>query len=95
MGCGDPVGEHLVVQVPPDERLASRSVAHSTCQPRNGRTQRESARRPAASLRPEICRVVVHRIVLTPACGTADGLQWPEGSSPGYAKASVQDTPGV
>ena len=25
----------------------------------------------------------------------ADGVQWPEGSSPGCAKASVQDTTGV
>ena len=26
--------------------------------------------------------------------GKADGVQWPEGRSPGCAQASVQDTPG-
>ena len=27
--------------------------------------------------------------------GKADGFQWPEGSSPGYARASIEDTTGV
>jgi len=30
-----------------------------------------------------------------PERGKADGVQWPEGSSPGCDKASVQDTTGV
>ena len=52
------------VPVPPDERLASRSVANSTCQPSNGSTELEEARRQAASLSPEICIVVVNRIAV-------------------------------
>src|SRR5262249_49850976 len=62
MGCCYPVGENLAVQVPPDQSLASRSGANSTCQPSNGRTKLEGARRQAASLSPEICRVVDSRI---------------------------------
>jgi hypothetical protein len=56
------VGASPRAPVPPDERLASRSGANSTCQPSNGRTKLEQARRQAASLSPEICRVVVNRI---------------------------------
>jgi len=52
----------MQIPIPPDERLASRSGANSTCQPSNGRTKLEGARRQAASLSPEICRVVVNRI---------------------------------
>src|SRR5262249_8019296 len=62
MGCCYPVGENPAVQVPPDQSLASRSGANSTCQPSNGRTKLEQARRQAASWSPEICRVVVNRI---------------------------------
>ena len=83
------------VQIPPDQRLASRSGVNSTCIPSNGRTKLEGTRKQAASLSPEIGRVVVHRILLTVSRGKADGVQWPEGSSPGCAKASVQDTTGV
>jgi hypothetical protein len=53
----------MKILIPPDERLASRSGVNSTCQPSNGRAELEEARRQAASLSPEICRVVVSRIV--------------------------------
>src|SRR5262252_3888579 len=62
MGCCYPVGENRAVQVPPDQSLANRSGANSTCQPSNGRTKLEGARRQAASLSPAICRVVDSRI---------------------------------
>src|SRR5215831_10285770 len=62
MGCCYPVGENRTVQVPPDESLASRSAVNSTCTPSNGRTKLEGTRMQAASLSPEICRVVVRRI---------------------------------
>src|SRR5262245_20506616 len=64
MGCCYPVGENRVVQVPPDESLASRSVANSTCQPSNGSTKLEGARRQAAGLSPEMGIVVDIRISL-------------------------------
>ena len=52
-----------MVQVPPDQSLASRSGANSACQRSNERTKLEGARRQAASLSPEIGRVVVSRRV--------------------------------
>ena len=48
--------------IPPDQRLASRSVGNSTCHPSNGRTKLEGTSRQAASLSPEICKVVDRRI---------------------------------
>jgi hypothetical protein len=39
--------------------------------------------------------VVDNRISFDSIEGKADGFQWPEGSSPGRAMASVQDTTGV
>jgi hypothetical protein len=62
VGCSYPVGASPRAPVPPDERLASRSGANSTCQPSKGRTKLEGARRQAASLRPALCNVVVNRI---------------------------------
>ena len=49
-------------QIPPDQRLASRSGGNSTCHPSNGCTKLEGTSRQAASLSPEICRVVDRRI---------------------------------
>ena len=49
----------------------------------------------AASLSPEKCIVVVRRITLGKTEGKADGLHALEGSSPGGARASIQDTTGV
>jgi len=51
-------------QVPPDQRLASRSVVPSTCKPRNGRTELEGTRRQAACWSPEKRRGVDSRIAL-------------------------------
>jgi hypothetical protein len=51
-------------QVPPDERLARRSVVTSTCPPSNGSTELEGARMPAARWRPEKSIVVDNRIAL-------------------------------
>ena len=39
--------------------------------------------------------VVDTRISFSGTEGKADGFQWPEGNSPGCAKASAQDTTGV
>ena len=49
-------------QVPPDERLASRSEANSTCTPSNGSAELEGTRMQAACGRPEQGRVVDTRI---------------------------------
>ena len=46
-------------------------------------------------LSPEICIVVDHRITSGSFGGKADSLNLLEGSSPGHAKASVQDSTGV
>jgi hypothetical protein len=51
-------------QVPPDQSLASRSVAHSTCTPSNGSTELEGARMQAAEWSPEKGIVVDKRISL-------------------------------
>src|SRR5215510_2539289 len=53
-----------MVQVPPDQRLASRSGVNSTCIPSNGRTKLEGARIQAASWSPEIFMIVDIRITL-------------------------------
>ena len=54
------------------------------------------ARVQAASLSPEISIVVVHQDNLSRSTGgKADGVLWPEGSSPEREMASGQDTTGV
>jgi hypothetical protein len=53
-----------MVQVPPDQSLASRSEVPSTCTPSNGRTKLDGARMQAASLSPEMGIVVDNRITL-------------------------------
>jgi hypothetical protein len=82
-------------QVPPDDRLASTSVAHSTCPPSHGSTELEGARRQAAGRRPEMRIVVDSRISLkavqrgTPTVSSGrkaavpDALWRVEGTPPG------------
>jgi hypothetical protein len=45
------------VQIPPDQRLASRSGVQSTCTPSTGRTKLDGTRMEAAGWSPEICIV--------------------------------------
>lgn len=51
-------------QVPPDQRLASRSGANSTGPPSHGRTELAGASMPAAGWSPARCLVVDSRIAL-------------------------------
>ena len=84
------------VQVPPDQSLASRSGANSTCQPSKGRTKLEWSEDAGRVIEP---RNVYSRgqedIPQDGIEGNADGVHAPEGSSPGRGMASAQDTTGV
>lgn len=82
------MGEHGEVQVPPTQSLASRVVAISACQPREGSTEPEGARRQAAVWSPEMCIVVDHWIIPVEAGKKADTLARVEGSSPAGVMAS-------
>ena len=81
--------------IPPDKRLASRSVTTSTCQPSNGRTKLEEVSRQAASLRPEIGRVVVKRIASAVSRAKPTVCLRRKAAILGAIGASAQDTPGV
>ena len=84
------------LSVPSAQSLASRAVENLTCKPGNGSTGLRETRAQAASLSLEMCIIVVNRITSqSKQRGKADGVQWPEGSSPRRDKASVQDTTGV
>jgi hypothetical protein len=95
MGCCDPVGAYGYVPVPPDSRLASRSGVHSACQPSNGRTKLEGARRQAASLSPAIGRVVVHRIASAASRPKPTVCMRRQATSRCAIEARAQDTTGV
>jgi hypothetical protein len=81
--------------IPPDKRLASRSVTTSTCQPSNGRTKLEEVSRQAASSSPEICRVVVNRIAAAVSRSKPMVCMRRKAAILGAIGASAQDTTGV
>jgi hypothetical protein len=64
------VGASHLTPVPPEQRLASSSVANSACKPREGSTEPEGARGQAASLSPEMSRVVDSRITVQRELGS-------------------------
>ena len=63
--------------------------------PGNGSPKPDGIKGAGSVLSPEICIVVDHRITSGSFGGKADSLNLLEGSSPGHAKASVQDSTGV
>src|SRR2546425_1060588 len=85
----------MKIPIPPDERLASRSGANSTCQPSNGRTTLEGARRQAASLSPARGRVVVTRIASAVSRHKPTVCTHRKAAIRGAIQASAQDTTGV
>jgi hypothetical protein len=80
--------------IPPDHSLARRAGVHAPCPPSHGRTQREGTRRSAACWSPAIGLGGGPRKGLKRQRGQADGVQGPDGRSPGRATARVQETTG-
>jgi len=79
-----------------DQSLASRSGSDIHVHTHNGvRSWMERECRPR-DWSPEMGIVWTNRITLKDGTeGKADGFQWPEGSSLGHARESVEDTTGV
>ena len=84
-------------QVPPDQRLASRSATNPRTKPAMEVRSREEVRMQAALLSPEMSMVVDNRITSWAVWqgAKADALHAAEGNSSGCAKASDQDSTGV
>jgi len=85
------------VQIPPVQRLASRTVVNPAGQPGNGGPKPGGARVQAAGLSPEMSIVVDTRITPPPQGkgAKADAVSGAEGSSPRRVRASAKDTTGV
>ena len=64
-------------------------------QPSNGSPKPDGIKGAGSVLSPEIVIVVDFMITFGSLGGKADSLNLLEGSSPGHAKASVQDSTGV
>ena len=77
------------MKVPPDQRLAIRSVVKSEGQPSNGSPKPDGIKGVGSVLSPEKCIVVVRKDNSQKDEGKADALDLAEGSRPACVMASV------